>query len=141
MPTLRSSLIIRVEPPCRTALLSTAGFIATFKIPRRNPFTKPSNPLVSAPFSTLSDTSVTTANSRFDPAALIVCSKSPRYRLVPPCPFLRSPLLRMLNIPRVSPCISMEPLDGSKKTSRDDEAESSKSEANAGGRSELPRAI
>lgn len=39
MPTLRSSLIIRVEPPCRTALLSTAGFIATFKIPRRNPFT------------------------------------------------------------------------------------------------------
>jgi hypothetical protein len=44
-------------------------------------------------------------------------------------------------IPRVSPCISMEPLDGSKKTSRDDEAESSKREANAGGRSELPRAI
>lgn len=39
------------------------------------------------------------------------------------------------------PWTSTEPLEGSKKTSREDDAESSNNEANAGGRSELPLAI
>lgn len=45
-------------------------------------FTKPSKPLVSAPLSTLSDTSVTTAKRRFDPAAFICPKYWPQFNAV-----------------------------------------------------------
>ena len=42
--------------------------------------------------------------------------------------------------PSVRFCALMEPLEGSKKTSREEAAESSKRDANPGGSSSLPRA-
>lgn len=45
-------------------------------------FTKPSKPLVSAPLSTLSDTSVTTAKRRFDPAAFTCPKYCPQFNAV-----------------------------------------------------------
>lgn len=46
-----------------------------------------------------------------------------------------------INQPNVNPGRLIEPLDGSKKTSRDDEAVSSNIEAKAGGSSGLPFAM